>query len=170
MKLLLVRHAIAESREIFAKTKRSDRYRPLSPRGRKRMRKNALGLAEILSDPNLLVTSPYTRAQETLKILKDVYPKTKTEALKELEPGASKESFLDWLKSNKKKKAIVAVGHEPFLGELASFLCSGSEKSMITLQKGGVCLLVFEGRIDKGRGKLHCLLTPSNLRRQLKTD
>jgi phosphohistidine phosphatase len=44
MKLLIVRHAIAEEREDFARTGKDDRLRPLTDDGRKRMKQGARGL------------------------------------------------------------------------------------------------------------------------------
>ena len=45
MKLLVIRHAIAEDRDEFAYTGRPDAERPLTKQGRERMRRAAAGLA-----------------------------------------------------------------------------------------------------------------------------
>ena len=47
MKLLLIRHAIAEEREDFARTGKDDRLRPLTDEGRKKMKQAARGLRKI---------------------------------------------------------------------------------------------------------------------------
>ena len=62
MKVLIVRHAIAVP---SGTPDIDDRDRPLTPRGRKRFRKAAQGLACILPRPDALFTSPLPRALET---------------------------------------------------------------------------------------------------------
>ena len=47
MQLLVIRHAIAEDREVFGNEGRPDSDRPLTEYGRRRMRKNARGLRRI---------------------------------------------------------------------------------------------------------------------------
>ena len=47
MKLLLIRHAIAEEREDFARTGKDDRLRPLTDEGRKKMKQAARGPARV---------------------------------------------------------------------------------------------------------------------------
>src|SRR5262249_31041428 len=73
MKLLLIRHAIAEEREDFARTGKDDRLRPLTDEGRKRMKQAARGLLETLPEIDLLATSPLTRAAQTGAIVDSVY-------------------------------------------------------------------------------------------------
>ena len=72
MKLLLIRHAIAEEREDFEKTGKDDRLRPLTDEGRKKMKQAARGLKEVVPHVDLLATSPLTRAAQTGAILDTV--------------------------------------------------------------------------------------------------
>ena len=69
MRLLFIRHAIAEDRDEWAKSGRPDAERPLTDRGRDRMRRAARGLARLLPRPDLIATSPYLRAAETAAIV-----------------------------------------------------------------------------------------------------
>ncbi|HVL59633.1 MAG TPA: histidine phosphatase family protein, partial [Burkholderiaceae bacterium] len=69
MRLLLIRHAIAEASEAFAASGRPDEERPLTDRGRRRMRANALGLSLLVPSLDLLVSSPYRRAADTAAIV-----------------------------------------------------------------------------------------------------
>ena len=48
MRLLVVRHAIAEDREAFARSHKDDADRPLTSEGRRKMERAALGLKELL--------------------------------------------------------------------------------------------------------------------------
>ena len=65
MKLLLVRHAIAEEREEFERTGEPDDQRPLTSEGRKKMKRAAAGLGELVNKVDILATSPLARAQQT---------------------------------------------------------------------------------------------------------
>src|SRR6478672_122417 len=58
MKLLLIRHAIAEEREDFARTGKDDRLRPLTDEGRKKMKQGARGLRRCVPAFDLLAPSP----------------------------------------------------------------------------------------------------------------
>ena len=65
MDLLIVRHGVAEDKEAFAETGKSDDERPLTDKGRKKMKRVSRGLRAIIPDIGLLVTSPLARAHET---------------------------------------------------------------------------------------------------------
>ena len=65
MKLLIIRHAIAVSRNS---ADLPDDERPLTGRGRRRFRKAADGLARIVDRPDVLLTSPLRRAVQTAEI------------------------------------------------------------------------------------------------------
>ncbi|MES2857246.1 MAG: phosphoglycerate mutase family protein, partial [Bdellovibrionota bacterium] len=71
MKLLVVRHAIAMKREDFKG--KSDDSRPLTEAGISKMKRNAEGLASLVSAPALLVTSPLVRAVQTFDILRETW-------------------------------------------------------------------------------------------------
>ena len=86
MKLLLLRHAIAEEQADFARTGKDDRLRPLTEEGRKKMKQNAKGLREIVPDIDLLATSPLTRAAQTAAIVDSVYGGLPEVEIEELSP------------------------------------------------------------------------------------
>jgi broad specificity phosphatase PhoE len=65
MKLYLVRHAIAEDSAGYE----DDSLRPLTEKGRERMKRIAAALMEIGVQPDLIVSSPYLRASQTASIL-----------------------------------------------------------------------------------------------------
>lgn len=70
MNLYLIRHAIAvdEGDPEYAQ----DSLRPLTEKGRKKMRQIARGLRALGAEFDLIVSSPYVRARETAEILSDV--------------------------------------------------------------------------------------------------
>ena len=163
MKLLLVRHADAGDREEFAKSGDPDHLRPLSPKGREQMRSAVAGLKKLVPSADLLVTSPYTRAQQTAAIVRDVYGKIAQEESSTLEPEVAPAAFEEWLREHGDHEVVIAVGHEPHLGALATWLMSGSDDSRVEMKKGGACLLVFDKRVKKGAGTLRWLMGPKEL-------
>ncbi len=73
MHLLIIRHAIAEDRDSFAGSGKSDDLRPLTDEGRAKMELGAAGLRALLPDITLLAASPLTRAQQTAEIVGKEY-------------------------------------------------------------------------------------------------
>jgi phosphohistidine phosphatase len=163
MKLLLIRHAIAEERDDFARTGKDDRLRPLTDEGRKKMKQAARGLKEIAPDIHLLATSPLTRAAQTGAILDSVYGGLKEVEISELSPAASPTEFLRWLRKQK-ADCIAAVGHEPGISLLLSWLLTGTERRIFAFRKGGACLLDFPDEVGAGTATLVWALTPGQLR------
>lgn len=163
MKLLLVRHAIAEERSDFAKTGKDDHLRPLTDEGRKKMRQAAKGLREICPEIDLLATSPLTRAAQTGAILDSVYGGLKEVEIEELSPEATPTDFLLWLRKQK-AETIAAVGHEPSISLIFSWFLTGTERQILSFRKGGVCLLDFPGEVGAGTATLLWALTPGQLR------
>ena len=86
MKLLLVRHAIAEDRREFEATGRDDALRPLTAEGREKMREAALGLRTVVPSIDVLATSPLVRAADTAGIIARCYQGLATTTLEELRP------------------------------------------------------------------------------------
>jgi phosphohistidine phosphatase len=163
MKLLLIRHAISEEREDFARTGKDDRLRPLTDEGRKKMRQAARGLREIVPEVDLLATSPLTRAAQTAAILDTVYGGLKEVEIEELSPEATPKQFLRWLRKQK-ADTLAVVGHEPSLSLIVSWLLTGSERRIIAFRKGGACLLEFPAEVGAGTATLLWALTPAQLR------
>lgn len=163
MRLLLIRHAIAEEREDFARTGKDDHLRPLTDEGRKKMKQAARGLCEICREIDLLATSPLTRAAQTGAILDSVYGGLTVEEIEELAPESTPAEFLLWMRQ-RKEETIAAVGHEPSLGQIASWLLTGTERRLLTFRKGGACLLDLPEEVGAGTATLLWALTPAQLR------
>lgn len=163
MKLLLIRHAIAEEREDFARTGKDDRLRPLTDEGRKKMKQASRGLRTLVPDIDLLATSPLTRAAQTAAILDSVYGGLDEVEIEELSPEATPEELLRWLR-RQKGDVIAAVGHEPSISEILAWLLTGTERRFFAFRKGGACLLEFADEPAGGTATLLWALTPGQLR------
>jgi phosphohistidine phosphatase len=164
MHLLIIRHAIAEDRDAFAKTGKPDDLRPLTSEGRAKMIRCAEGLHVIVPEISVLASSPLTRAHETAEIVGrdyDVEVKAATEALR---PTAPLAEFIDWIDDRTEQSVVAVVGHEPHLSTLATWLVSGVEDSRIELKKGGACMISFKDAPKKASGTLEWVLQSSHLR------
>ncbi len=166
MKLLILRHAIAEEREDFARTGKDDRLRPLTDEGRKKMKQAARGLKGLVPEIDLLATSPLTRAAQTGAVLDSVYGGLREVEIGELAPDASPVEFLAWLRLQRQQgvETVAVVGHEPSISLIVSWLLTGTEKRLFSFRKGGACLVEFAGEVGAGTASLLWALTPALLR------
>ncbi len=166
MRLLLIRHAIAEDPDAFAAGGRPDAERPLTERGRRRMQVNARGLARLVPAVDSLVCSPYARAVETARIVAAALEVRGPHALQRTDSlvhDRHPKEFVGWLATLQAETAA-AVGHEPHLGRLIAWCATGGTASFVQMKKGGACLLEFEATPAKGRGTVVWLLQPAQLR------
>lgn len=163
MKLVLIRHAIAEDREDFAQTGESDDARPLTDSGRKKMKRTVRGLRELVN-LDVLATSPLVRAMQTAQIVSGGYDNMPPVVTDVLSPGAEFDDFLDWLRRLDDAETVAAVGHEPHLSSLASWLLTGDGRAILSMKKGSALLLEFDGELRAGGARARWFLTPAQLR------
>lgn len=164
MNLLLIRHGIAEVRDVFRATGKPDDLRPLTDEGRDKMARAALGLRVLVPDLSLVASSPLTRAQETAKIVADAYGMKVGATTDTLNPDALLPEFAEWLATRAEQDIVAVVGHEPHLSTLVTWFLAGIEESRVVFRKGGAALLEFRGRPRKGGAVLHWLEGPKALR------
>ena len=165
MDLLVVRHAIAEDRAAFARTGQDDAKRPTTPAGRRKFKRGARGLREIVKSIDVLATSALARAVETARILQKVYDLDEVTRLDALEPQADTAALVPWLRQHRGRRTVAVVGHEPHLSTLIGYLLTGDRAGLVDLKKGGACLIGFGRDVGAGRAELRWLLTASQLRR-----
>jgi len=163
MDLLIIRHGLAEERETWARTGKSDDLRPLTEKGRKKMKRAARGLKSIVPEIGLLASSPLTRAKETAEIVAAEYGVSVGAETNALEPDASFDGLVEWLRPLARERVVAVVGHEPQLSGVATWLMCGVSHARVTMRKGGACLLSFDGEAGRGAGTMHWLLTSKQL-------
>lgn len=164
MQLLVVRHGIAEEREVWARDHTDDDGRPLTDEGKKKMKECAKGLRALVPRIDVLATSPLLRAMQTAAILTKVYELGDPVRVDALSPGQHPPAVASWLRSQAARKVVAIVGHEPGLGTTVTWLSAATEQSFLELGKGGACLLDLGDRIDAGEAMLLWALRPSHLR------
>lgn len=165
MKLLLIRHAVAEEGEEFAATGRSDDLRPLSAEGRRRMERGARGLMDVVPRLDLLAASPLVRARETAEIVVTAYGGLEIVETDTLAPGAAPGRFLAWLAGREVAGVAAAVGHQPHLGRLAADLLGVGPRAAVAVKKGSAILFELGPEAGPGSATLLWSLAPAHLRR-----
>jgi phosphohistidine phosphatase len=163
MNLYIVRHAIAV--EEGAAGYESDSERPLTDKGRKKMRQVAKGLRSLGVEFDLILSSPYVRARETAEILAEVFKMKKNITFTEsLIPLATPELLIGEINQTYSVDSIAVVGHEPHLSTLIGILVAENAKIDLTLKKGGVCYITADDlHHNDHRATLEWLLTPGIL-------
>lgn len=156
MNVVLVRHAIAEE----GRSGLSDAARRLTPEGREKLKRVASGLKRLDVVPDRILASPLVRAAETAAVLAEVLaPGLKVETCEALAPGQPPEDVADALAAG--GKTIFLVGHEPDLGELASWLLTGSSDGVrMPFRKAGAAAI----ELAEGEATLRWMLAPRQLR------
>ena len=159
MRLLIVRHATAVARGTKGIP---DDERPLTPRGERRFRTAARGLAAVAARPDVLLTSPLPRALRTAEIAARAWGKVAPKSTPALAAGDFDElaAILGHCKADAR---VAIVGHEPHLSSLLGRLLGGAQGERLTLRKGGAALIEVPGRLEAG-GRLIWYLPPRILR------
>ncbi|UCD23679.1 MAG: histidine phosphatase family protein [Gemmatimonadota bacterium] len=165
MKLLVVRHAIAEPRHEFELTGQDESLRPLTARGRERMERGVRGIHLLVPELHVIASSPLTRAFQTAETVASAYPGVLPVKVDALAPGGERRSVLSWIQMQKDDANVAIVGHEPDLALLVSWLLSSGEKQFVGFKKGGACLLTWPTHITAGDARLVWLMTAGQLRR-----
>lgn len=164
MKLLVIRHGIAEDREAYAASGHDDALRPLTEQGARKMKRGARGLRRVVPAIDTLISSPFTRAFDTAEIVRREYGMERVETNRALEPTVVVGDALAALQSYS-ADTVAIFGHEPQLSRLVTYLVSGLDRSAVDLKKGSACLIEFDGSLAAGAGTLMWSIRPSVLRR-----
>ncbi len=158
MRLLLIRHAPAGQRDPNHWP--DDTRRPITDAGRRVHRKVSRRLRRRDLVPDLLLTSPWTRALETAEITADVTCRgdlTPTSC-----PALAESPDIERIAEavGDEDRLVALVGHEPWLGELASLLLTGYADGVeIDFPKSGVLGLELPG-VTPDSAVLRFLLRP----------
>jgi phosphohistidine phosphatase len=162
MDCVFVRHGIAVEREEW---EGKDANRPLTDKGKQRVRQVAAGLRRLDVQPTVIYASPARRALETAQLLHDLLAGTAPMELQdELLPDAPPDRLFSLLHDLQPDACVLCVGHEPQLGMAASVLLSGRATASFPLKKAGACLIELPTTAKPGRGVLRWWLTPNQLR------
>ena len=162
MKLLVIRHAIAEDMSSSGK----DKDRPLSPEGCEKFKKICKKLSHLNLKFELLLDSPLLRSQQTADIFCEYFFIKKRQRSQNLNPFAQTANLLLEIKDCH-VNSIVVFGHQPFLTKFISYCLLGDERAFIALKRGGMVFLSFPLSVQAGSAQMKALLTPKYLLKNL---
>jgi len=150
MDLVLWRHAEAEPGE-------PDLGRRLTAKGLKQAERVAGWLDAHLPDTTRILVSPAERAQQTARALK-----RKFRLVPDLAPGATAETVLAAAGWPDSREPVLVVGHQPTLGEVASYLLAG-EAAPWSMRKAAVWWLSNRRRDGEATVVLKVVIGPDFL-------
>jgi len=163
-RLCLMRHGPAGQRGSLG-PEADDGLRPLTPEGREKVERAALGLRKLVGRVDWIVTSPLVRARETAEMVAELFPGIPLNDCAALAPGGSAEEVVAFLGRKSARTQVLLVGHEPSLGHMAGRLLGLGARANLSLKKGGSCLIEFTEFPPEGPGELMWWVTPRILRR-----
>ncbi len=162
MRLYIVRHGIAVPHGAPGV---AEDERPLTEEGIEKMKLAASGLKKLDVAPELILSSPLPRAEQTAKIVqKALGPKVSLRLTRALSPAGNRADVYKEMKAHESLEGLMLVGHQPSLGEIAGEIAWGSPDRYLELKKGGAVAIELERLSPIPGGTLLWLLTPSVLR------
>jgi phosphohistidine phosphatase len=159
--VFVIRHAEAEEPVDAARERRNDGQRRLTEPGKRDMRKAAEGLARLVEEIPLILTSPLKRAVETAEILQAAFPMAKLRQQPLLSPGFEPDALLRSIAGQ--SGPIALVGHEPDLSQWIGYMSTGASRSVVRMKKGSVCRLDMQDPASAGEAYIAWLLTLKQL-------
>ena len=156
MHLIFLRHGDAED----VGPDGSDYSRRLTPKGESHNRLVTEAIREAGYEPDRVVSSPLTRAEQTARAAAAILTPGQDPAIDERLGGGTGLGDLQGLIEGYGGKLIVLVGHEPDFSEVISRLTGGST---LVLKKGGLARVDLFSGFTGLAGDLIWLLPPKVL-------
>ncbi len=158
MELYLLRHAIAVPRGTPGYPNDD---RPLTEIGTAKMIKAAEGISLVLSDIQIILTSPLKRTKETAVIVAQALGiPDGIQERNELLPDAPLNDILQMVLEFREKEKMMLVCHGPNIDDFAAMLI-GSPEARLAFKKGALCRIDFT---PESSGTLVWHLPPKFLR------
>ncbi len=162
MEIYLVRHGEAVDREIAGIDTDDERW--LTERGRSEVTASAKLLRSFGVKPDLALSSPLVRAQQTAEIIVDItgaeHPIVTS---RHLIHGGSFAGILEDLREHDNPEIVLLAGHMPSIGRFAGWLCWNDREAAIGMRTGQVARIdLFPERIAPGWGDLRWLIAPEH--------
>ena len=134
-----------------------DALRPLTPEGEAAMRREAKALKGLGLAPDLIVTSPLTRAQRTAEIVAEALGLGgKVLQDERLAHGFGPKALASIAAEHPEAEQLMVVGHEPDFSATVAAVIGGGD---VVMKKGGLARVdVPDGSLK--HGALAWLLTP----------
>ena len=163
MNLFLLRHGIAVDRGTPGFE--DDSQRPLTSKGVARIHRIAQATKRLRLKFDLILSSPYLRAQQTAHTFAAFYGiENRMRLTENLTPAVSPAELIGEIhETYGDALSILLVGHEPYLSTLAGMLLAGDENVAITFKKGSLCKFVVDELHYSRCATLEWLMTPKQM-------
>lgn len=154
MEVYVLRHGHAEPR----RPDHPDAERALIPKGKRGVR-DVLAMAQkAKAAPQLILTSPLLRAQETAAVAATVFADCPVSVTRGLLPSGSAEALWKELCANPALSRVLLVGHSPHLEQLIAYLLGAALS--VDLKKGALVSIACPQSSAPPHGALQWMLTP----------
>lgn len=165
MRLHLFRHGKAVPSED--PSVKRDAERPLTEEGQRQVKEAAQGIAALDIDPDRVLTSPYTRAQQTAKLAREAFEGAgEITEVHELRPKADPADTRQALAGLEDADDVVLCGHRPHLPNLASYLLTGEPRGLdIDFPKAALVTIDIPLGTPEALGTIEHLIPPQALRK-----
>ncbi|MBS0308387.1 MAG: histidine phosphatase family protein [Proteobacteria bacterium] len=147
MDLLLWRHAEAEAGE-------PDLGRALTPKGHKQAQRMAHWLERNLPSTCRILVSPAVRTVQTAEALG-----RKFRLIAEIGPDATPDQVLKAVNWPHAREPVLAIGHQPWLGQVASLLLTGSAQDW-PVRKANIWWIVQRERDGVAENYVKAVIAP----------
>lgn len=159
--LYLVRHGEAAS--LGGKVTR-DADRPLTAKGERDIASMGSALSRLDGEVSAILSSPLTRALQSAEILASaVAGHPLVTRTRNLAPGFLPRELLAEIRSMGGAQSVIAVGHQPDLGTLLSYLVADSSLLSVAFPPGAAARISLAHTLGQGGSALHWLLSPESL-------
>ena len=162
MRLYLLRHAeaVPHAAPGFAR----DADRPLTEHGIKQARGVAAGLQALKIELDLVLVSPYVRAQQTAAQVLEAYSRIEHRELPELRPEETPRAASLALKAFAERRHVLCVGHNPHLSLWLAELITTTGELQVEFKKAAVaCVELSHVPPARGAAVLRWMMTPKQL-------
>lgn len=139
----------------------NDSQRPLTDEGKAEAKLVASALKRIGVKPDLIISSPLTRARQTAEIIRDgLDGKEELKVSDSLAPGGTSSEVLKYLKQQGSFEDAFLVGHEPDIGRIAADMIWAGPEVAIPFKKAGVIRVDIVDLPPSWPGTLKWFMTP----------
>ncbi len=145
MKVFFLRHAEAEDAAA------SDFERRLTSTGRQQARRVGTFCLRNEFVPEIILTSPLVRAEQTAQIVAQVLPGCEVVTERWLASGMSGSRFFEGIVAYRMHGSVMVVGHEPDFSEAISAAVGSASLAAVRVRKASVTLVDF-GALRPGNG------------------
>ena len=156
MQIYLLRHGIAEDRRPGG----SDAERPLTPKGKEKLRQVLERARAAGAEPSLILSSPLVRAVETAGVAAEVLKYAgQIMRVDALAPDADPAELWNEIRGRRDESAILAAGHEPHMSAAVAYLL-GAPSLAVDMKKAALVRLDIDRFAGEPRGVLKWMLIP----------